>query len=43
MLSKFFLFYVLYWMLGNPIIALLVILLLSFTIDRTFFGIVPTH
>ncbi|MEC4675765.1 MAG: hypothetical protein VST72_02435 [Nitrospirota bacterium] len=41
MLSKFFLFYVLYWMLGNPIIALLVILLISFTIDRTFFGFVP--
>ena len=41
MLSKFFLFYILYWMLGNPIIALLIILLLSFTIDRTFFGFVP--
>ena len=41
MMSKFFLFYILYWMLGNPIIALLVILLISFTIDRTYFGFVP--
>jgi tetratricopeptide (TPR) repeat protein len=41
MMSKLFLFYILYWMLGNPIIALLVILLISFTIDRTYFGFVP--
>ncbi len=41
MMSKFFLFYILYWMLGNPIIALLVILLISFTIDRTYFGFIP--
>lgn len=41
MLSKFFLFYILYWLFGNPLIALLVILLLYFTIDRTFFGFIP--
>ncbi|VAX34641.1 hypothetical protein MNBD_NITROSPIRAE03-2029, partial [hydrothermal vent metagenome] len=41
MMSKFFLFYILYWMFGNPIIALLVIVLISFTIDRTYFGFVP--
>ena len=41
MLSKFFLFYLLYWLLGNPLIALLIILILYFTIDRTFFGFIP--
>ena len=41
MLSKFFLFYLLYWLLGNPFIAILVILILYFTIDRTFFGFIP--
>ena len=41
MLSKFFLFYLLYWLLGNPFIALLLILILYFTIDRTFFGFIP--
>ncbi len=41
MLSKFFLFYLLYWLLGNPFLAILVILILYFTIDRTFFGFIP--
>ena len=41
MLSKFFLFYILYWLLGNPFVALLVILIIYFTVDRTFFGFVP--
>lgn len=41
MLSKFFLFYLLYWLLGNPFIAILVILIIYFTIDRTFFGFIP--
>ena len=41
MLSKFFLFYLLYWLVGNPFIAILVILILYFTIDRTFFGFIP--
>jgi len=40
-MSKFFLFYILYWMLGNPVIALLIILVVSFSVDRTFFGFVP--
>ena len=41
MLSKFFLFYILYWLLGNPLVALLVILIIYFTVDRTFFGFIP--
>jgi len=41
LLSKFFLFYILYWLLGNPFIAILVILILYITIDRTFFGFIP--
>ncbi len=41
MLSKFFLFYILYWLLGNPFVALLVILIIYFTVDRTFFGFIP--
>jgi tetratricopeptide (TPR) repeat protein len=41
LLSKFFLFYLLYWLLGNPFLAILVILILYFTIDRTFFGFIP--
>lgn len=41
MLSKFFLFYILYWILGNPLIALLIILVIFFTIDRTFLGFLP--
>jgi tetratricopeptide (TPR) repeat protein len=41
LLSKFFLFYLLYWLLGNPFIAILVILIVYFTIDRTFFGFIP--
>jgi tetratricopeptide (TPR) repeat protein len=41
LLSKFFLFYLLYWLLGNPLIAILIILILYFTIDRTFFGFIP--
>jgi tetratricopeptide (TPR) repeat protein len=41
MMGKFFLFYIFYWILGNPIIALLIILLIYFTIDRTFLGFIP--
>ncbi len=41
MLSRFFLFYILYWLLGNPLLALLIILLIVFTIDRTFLGFIP--
>jgi len=41
LLSKFFLFYILYWLLGNPFLAILVILIIYFTIDRTFFGFIP--
>jgi len=31
----------LYWLLGNPFVALLVILIIYFTIDRTYFGFIP--
>lgn len=41
MLSKFFLFYLLYWFLGNPFLALLIILAVYFMIDRTFLGFIP--
>jgi len=41
LLSKFFLFYILYWLLGNPFLAILVILIIYLTIDRTFFGFIP--
>jgi tetratricopeptide (TPR) repeat protein len=40
-LSKFFLFYILYWILGNPLLVILILLVLYFTIDRTFFGFIP--
>jgi tetratricopeptide (TPR) repeat protein len=40
-LSKFFLFYILYWILGNPILVIIILLLLYFTIDRTFLGFIP--
>ncbi|MDH4232284.1 MAG: tetratricopeptide repeat protein [Nitrospirota bacterium] len=40
-MSKFFLFALLYWLLGNPFVALLVILIIYFTIDRTYFGFIP--
>ena len=41
MLSKFFLFSLLYWIIGNPFIALVVIFVIYLTIDRTFFGFIP--
>jgi tetratricopeptide (TPR) repeat protein len=41
LLSKFFLFYILYWLLGNPLLAIVVILILYVTIDRTYFGFIP--
>jgi tetratricopeptide (TPR) repeat protein len=41
LLSKFFLFYLLYWLLGNPLLALLIILVVYLAIDRTFFGFIP--
>jgi hypothetical protein len=40
-LSKFFLFYILYWILGNPILVILILLLLYFMLDRTYFGFIP--
>lgn len=41
MLSKFFLFYIFAWLIGNPLIALLVILFIYFIIDRSFLGFIP--
>lgn len=41
MLSKFFLFSLLYWIIGNPFAALIIIFIIYFTIDRTFFGFIP--
>ena len=41
MLSKFFLFYLVYWMWGNPFVALMIILIVYVTVDRAFLGFIP--
>ncbi len=41
MLSKFFLFYVFAWLLGNPLLALLLLFLIYYAVDRTFLGFLP--
>ena len=40
-MGKLFLFYILYVITGNPIIALLVLLLVFLTVDRTYLGVLP--
>ncbi|WP_458119244.1 tetratricopeptide repeat protein [Paenibacillus sp. Z6-24] len=41
-MSKIFLFSILWWLLGNPFLALLVILFIVYVLDRRFVGISPS-
>jgi len=41
-MSKIFLFSILWWLLGNPFLALLVILVIVYLLDRRFVGISPS-
>lgn len=40
-MSKFILFYVLYWLTGNPLLALLVIVAVILAVDRTYLSFIP--
>ncbi|PWK07015.1 tetratricopeptide repeat protein [Tumebacillus permanentifrigoris] len=40
-MSKFFLFYILFSLTGNPIVAILVVLVILYLADRRFIGIMP--
>lgn len=40
-MSKFILFYILYWLTGNPLLALLVIVVIILTVDRTYLSFIP--
>lgn len=40
-MSKFLLFLPLYWLIGNPFIALIVLFLIFYLIDRRFVGLMP--
>ncbi|WP_141500321.1 tetratricopeptide repeat protein [Paenibacillus luteus] len=39
---KFSLFFMLFWLFGNPFIAILVLLILLYVLDRRFVGILPS-
>ena len=40
-MGKFFLFYILYLLTGNPFTALLILLLVLLAVDRTYLGFLP--
>lgn len=40
-MSKFILFYILYWLTGNPLLALAVIVILILTVDRAYLSFIP--
>jgi tetratricopeptide (TPR) repeat protein len=40
-MGKFFVFYILYWLTGNPITAILILLAAYLAIDRTYLGFLP--
>ena len=40
-MSKFILFYILYWLTGNPLLALLVIVVIILTVDRAYLSFIP--
>ncbi|MEJ2696303.1 MAG: tetratricopeptide repeat protein [Candidatus Sulfobium sp.] len=40
-MSKFILFYILYWLTGNPLLALLVIVAIILAVDRTYLSFIP--
>lgn len=41
-LSKFFLFALLWWLVGNPFLAILILLVLLYLFDRRFVGLTPS-
>lgn len=41
-MSKFFLFALLWWLVGNPFLALIVLLVVLYFIDRRFIGLSPS-
>src|SRR5271169_2214929 len=40
-MGKFFIFFILYWLTGNPIIAFLILLGVYLALDRAYFGFLP--
>lgn len=42
LMGKFFLFALLWWLFGNPIIALVVLLVLFYFVDRRYVGLLPS-
>lgn len=40
-MSKFILFYILYWLTGNPLLALLVIVVIILAVDRAYLSFIP--
>ena len=40
-MGKFFIFYMIYWLTGNPITALLILLAIYLAVDRTYLGFIP--
>lgn len=40
-MGKFVIFYILYWLTGNPIVALLILLAVYLAVDRTYLGFLP--
>ncbi len=41
-MSKIFIFSILWWLLGNPFLALIVLLVIIYVLDRRFVGIFPS-
>lgn len=41
-MSKFFLFAIIWWLVGNPFVAIIVLLLLLYFLDRKFIGLSPS-
>jgi len=40
-MGKFFIFYILYWLTGGPIIGILALLSIYLVVDRTYLGFLP--
>jgi uncharacterized protein HemY len=41
-MSKFILFSLLWWLVGNPFLALLILVVVIYALDRRFVGIFPS-
>ncbi|TMV44001.1 hypothetical protein FE783_33810 [Paenibacillus mesophilus] len=41
-MSKFFLFALIWWLVGNPFLALIIVLVLLYMLDRRFIGLSPS-